>query len=130
MPAIDDRGAWLQLGDRLFRQSIDVLMPVLALVAAGQITGIDWVTTACILVFGAIATVVVFVSKATGNTWWQRLIITFAGAFVAVAGTDWAGWLKADWQTVTISILASVAMSILRSATAFKGALTGDGTSR
>lgn len=114
MPTLTDRAAWLDLLDRLRRQSIDVVSPVLALIAAGQITGIDWAGTAGLLAGGALVTVLAYVAGATGTLLWERLVITVAGAALAVLGTDWAGWLRMDWPTALAAIAASAALSLLR----------------
>lgn len=114
VPALDDRAAWLDLLDRLRRQAIDVITPILALIAAGQIAGIDWAGTAGLLVGGSIASVLAFVAGTTGAVLWQRLVITLAGAALAVLGTDWAGWLEVDWPMALLAIAASAVLSLLR----------------
>jgi hypothetical protein len=115
VPALDDWEAWLDLLDRLRRQALDVVGPVLALVAAGQVTGIDWVGVAGLLAGGSIVTVVAFVAGTSGAGVWQRAVITVAGAALAVLGTDTAGWLEVDWPVALLAIVASAVLSVLRS---------------
>lgn len=108
------REGLLELLDRLRRQAVDVITPVLALVAAGQITGLDLPAVAAVLVGGSIATVVGWLAVAEATVWWQRAIITVAGAFLAVAGNDWRGWIDLDPLATLAAVAGSVALAFLR----------------
>jgi hypothetical protein len=114
VPYLASSDAWLDLLDRLRRQTLDVIAPVLALIAAGQITGIDWMSYAAIIAGGAIVTIAGFVAGTTGATWWERLVATAAGSALAVCGTDWAGWIHLDWPTAAAAIAASTLIALLR----------------
>lgn len=108
----------LVLIDRLRRQVIDVLAPVLALVAAGQVAGVEWGGIAALVVGGALVTVLTWAAGANALTWWERLVVTAAGSALAVLGTDWTTWLTYDsWRTPVVAILGSIALSLLRSIT-------------
>jgi len=109
----------LVLLDRLRRQALDVVVPVLALVAAGQVAGVDLPSILAVLAGGAAVTVLSWAAGGKAVTWYERLIITVAGSFLAVLGTDWTSWLSYDsWRTPVVAILGSVALSLLRSWTA------------
>jgi len=107
----------LELVDRLRRQAVDVVGPVLALVAAGQVSGLDLAGTVALLVGGSAATVVGWLMTAQATTLWQRALVTLAGAFVAVAGSDWQGWLDLDAKATAIAVAASVLLALLRTMT-------------
>ena len=104
---------------RLRRQAQDVLIPVLLLIAAGQVSGVDWLTVGGVLLGGLAVTAITWVAGATPTTWWERLAVTIAGAFVAVVGTDAAGWLTVEWWPGAVcAIAASAVLSLLRTWTA------------
>lgn len=115
MSELTSKADWLVLLDRLRRQAIDVIAPVLALVAAGHVTGLDWQGTLWLLAGGTLVTLLTHVSVSQGTTWWERIVITAAGSVLAVLGADWTGWIGIEWPTALWAILGSIALSLLRS---------------
>jgi hypothetical protein len=108
----------LVLLDRLRRQALDVIVPVLALVAAGQVTGVDSPSILAVLAGGAAVTVLSWAAGGKAAAWRERLVVTAAGSALAVLGTDWTSWLAYDsWRTPVVAILGSIALSLLRSVT-------------
>lgn len=105
----------LILADRLRRQSLDVVVPVLALIAAGQVGGVDFASVGGVLAGGAIVTMLSWLVALNPTRWWERLVWTLAGSVIAVVGTDWNGWLDLDLGETLIAVAGSVALSLLRS---------------
>lgn len=101
--------------DRLRRQALDVVTPVLVLIAAGQVAGVDLASVGGVLFGGAIVTALSWLVGLSPTRWWERLVWTVAGSVLAVCGADWNGWLKLDAKATLIAIAGSVALSLLRS---------------
>jgi len=106
------------LVDRLRRQIIDVVTPVLVLVAAGQVAGVDWPSILAVIAGGAAVTALSWAAGWKAVSWGERIVVTVAGSALAVLGTDWTSWLTYDsWRTPVVAILGAVALSLLRSYT-------------
>lgn len=103
------------LFDRLRRQSLDVVVPVLVLIAAGNVGGVDLASVGGVLFGGATVTLVSWLIGLSPTRWWERLLVTVAGSALAVCGADWNGWLDLDWKATVIAVAGSVALSLLRS---------------
>lgn len=117
MPSLLDRDTRLALLDRMRRQALDVLAPVLVLVAAGQIHGLDVRAALAMLVTAWAATAVGFIARAEPTAWWQRILVTAAGAVAAITVPQWRDLIDAGWSTVAAAVAGSVALALLRTGT-------------
>lgn len=104
----------LVLADRLRRQSLDVVVPVLALIAAGQVGGVDFASVATVLIGSSLVTVLTWLVALNPRNVWERLVITLGASLVGVIGTDWNGWLDLDVRATVIAVAGAFVLSLLR----------------
>jgi hypothetical protein len=110
---------WQDVAARAGRQAVQVLIPVLALAAAGDITGIDAPAAAAAV---ALAVVVTFVKAIAGISigarapWWQqgieRAAAAAAGAVGALLPADGLGLLALDWGDIGIAAAGAAGLAL------------------
>lgn len=110
---------WADVAARAGRQAVQVLIPLLALAAAGDITGADPAAYA----FAAGLAVLVSVLKALAGLsvgvlapWWEqaleRAIAAAAGAVAGLLPADGLGLLAMDWRAVGIAAAGAAGLAI------------------
>ena len=110
---------WRQIIDRSGRQAIQVMIPILAVAASGDLSGIDLQDVAFTV---AIATVVVVLKAVAGLSvspadapGWQaieRAAGAAAGAALSLLPAKALDLLAFDWRTFTVAVVGSAAMSV------------------
>jgi hypothetical protein len=116
---ISDREFWLDVLDRSGRQAVQVLLPFLALLATGSVTGLHPLTVADLVVVAALVVVAKAVVGATvpaDGPWWAQAgeRAASAGAASALGYLSAGGFsmLRADWTTIGISVAGSIAVAV------------------
>ena len=110
---------WRDVLARAGRQAVQVLTPVLALAAAGDITGLDPLAVAYTVAAAAAVTVLKaaagFAADPGASVVVQgveRALAAAAGAALAVVPANLAGWLDVDPRVAVASIASSAGLAL------------------
>lgn len=119
MTTVTDATWWSDVRDRSLRNAFQVLVPLLVLAQAGQISGLGVRNTAVAAALAAVATVLKSVagivadqSSSIGWQYLERGLGAAAGAALAVLPLDWAGAISLDWKAAATAIVSSVVLSL------------------
>jgi hypothetical protein len=120
-----NNAAFADLREREARQIIQVILPVLTLIAAGQVTGASAYKAALI----GLGTAVILTAGKTALSWatgiqategspvWVNVLDRAVPAAAAVALGAWpqtlAGLLDTDWPTIAAAAAAAAAIAVL-----------------
>ena len=110
---------WRDVLARAGRQAVQVLTPVLALAAAGDITGLDPLAVAYTVAAAAAVTVLKAAAGFAADPGAsivvqgvERALAAAAGAALAVVPANLAGWLDVDPRVAVASIASSAGLAL------------------
>lgn len=110
---------WQDVTARAGRQAVQVLIPVLALAAAGDVTGIDPAATAAAVALAVLVTLVKAIAGITVSTrapGWQQALeragAAAAGAAAALLPADGLGLLTLDWGDLGLAAAGAAALAL------------------
>lgn len=110
---------WQDVAARAGRQAVQVLIPVLALAAAGDVTGIDPLAAALAVALAALVTVTKALAGLTVGTrapWWQqaleRAVAAAAGALAWLLPAEGLDLLVMDWGDIAVAVAAAAGLAL------------------
>lgn len=110
---------WAEVAGRAGRQAVQVLIPLLALAAAGDVTGADlpaYALAAALAVLVTVLKALAGLSVGLLAPWWEqaleRAIAAAAGAVAGLLPAAGLGLLTTDWRAVGLAAAGAAALAL------------------